>query len=329
MPHRIQFNFILIPLVLMTACQPLYSSALTATLLPTAAVTDWPLPVPTSSPTHEPSITPTRVDTETPTMTLQPTTVPTPTVTPLAGSLNLEAADWHNWPVVPIVTKRARAVYLLGQALGNDPHAFSVLGDCQDEPQVFMGTFETDPLILAALPVDMQMTVDWFKGSFNRQSPTVRGGTTTGALLWSQWHENRFTCTSNESPLQCELRIHKPSFVIIQVGSHYENRNESYMRSILDQLIAAGVVPILASKADDRELDEHVNSQYAQLAIEYNIPFWNFWASLSGLVNRGLYTRPDVPYQGDLYFTEEAAAIHRMSALQALGVVWQAVTGGN
>jgi hypothetical protein len=231
--------------------------------------------------------------------------------------------------VVPIVTTRARAIYLFGQLLGNDPHAFSVFGDCQDEPQVFMGTFETDPLVLAALPADLQKTVDWFKGSFNRQSPTVRGGTTTGALLWSQWHKNRFTCTSNESPLQCELRIHKPSFVIIQVGSHYETRNDSYMRSILDQLIAVGVVPILASKADDRELDEHVNSQYAQLAIEYNIPIWNFWASLSVLLNRGLYTRPDVPYQGDLYFTEEAAAIHRMSALQALGVVWQAVTGGN
>jgi hypothetical protein len=262
-------------------------------------------------------------------MTLEPTMIPTPTVTPLADSLNLDPTDWHNWPVVPIVTTRARAIYMVGQSLGNDPHAFSVFGDCQAEPQVFMGIFETDPIVLAALPEDMQKTVDWFKGSFNRQSPTVRGGTTTGALLWSQWHENRFTCTSNESPLQCELRIHKPSFVIIQVGSHYENRNESYMRTILDQLIAAGVVPILASKADDRELDEHVNSQYAQLALEYNIPFWNFWASLSGLLNRGLYTRSDVPYQGDLYLTDESAAIHRISALQALGVVWRTVTGGN
>ena len=127
--------------------------------------------------------------------------------------------------------------------------------------------------------------------------------------------------------MQCELRIHRPSIVIIHVGTHYENRNEDYMRTILDQLIAAGVVPILASKADDRELDEHVNAQYAQLAVEYNLPFWNFWEAVGSLPDRGLYTRPDLTYQGDLYLTDEAASIQRLSALQVLEFVRRAVTG--
>jgi hypothetical protein len=142
------------------------------------------------------------------------------------------------------------------------------------------------------------------------------------------WHQNKYTCTIYETPLQCELRIHKPSFVIIHVGTHYENRNADYMRKILDQLIAAGVVPILASKADNRELDDRVNTAYAQLVAEYNIPFWNFWAAVDALPNRGLYTRPDATYQGDLYLTDEAAAIHRMTALQVLDVVRRAVMGG-
>jgi hypothetical protein len=235
--------------------------------------------------------------------------------------------NWKNWPVIPIVTLHAREIYLLGQSLGNDPHSFSVFGDCQSEPNVFMGVYETVLAEKTALPPDLQQTVNWFRGSFNRTSPTVRGGTSTGALLWPQWHENKFTCTIYESPLQCELRIHKPSFVIIQVGTHYENRNEGYMRTILDQLIKAGVVPILATKADDRELDDHVNSQYAQLAVEYNIPFWNFWAAVDGLPNRGLYTRSDATYQGDLYLTDQAAGFHRLSALQTLDVVWRAVSG--
>jgi hypothetical protein len=229
--------------------------------------------------------------------------------------------------VIPLVPEFARLVYQLGQSLGNDPRAFSVFGDCQSEPQVFMGVYETDPQVVAALPMNLQETVVWFSGSFNRRSPTVRGGTTAGALLWDQWHQNKFTCTIYETPLLCELRIHKPSFVIIHVGTHYENRNQEYMRTILDQLIAAGVVPILASKADDRELDMHVNAQYAQLAVEYNLPFWNFWAAVDGLPNRGLYTRPDASYQGDLYLTEEAAAIQRLSALQVLDVVRRAVSG--
>jgi hypothetical protein len=39
----------------------------------------------------------------------------------------------------------------------------------------------------------------------------------------------------------------------------------------------------------------------------------------------GLYTRPDVPYQGALYLTDEAAAIQRLSALQVLDIVRRAV----
>jgi hypothetical protein len=145
-------------------------------------------------------------------------------------------------------------------------------------------------------------------------------------LLWSAWHQNKFTCTEYESPILCELRLHKPSFVIIHVGTHYENRNADYMRKIIDQLIKKGVVPILATKADDRELDDRVNTAYAALAVEYNIPFWNFWAAVDDLPNRGLYTRPDAAYQGDLYLTITAAAIHRLSALQALDLVHRAVT---
>jgi hypothetical protein len=252
----------------------------------------------------------------------------TASATPLPVSLGLDPADWHDWPVVSPVPENARQIYLHGQELGDDPHAFSVFGDCQSEPDVFMGVYETDPDLYNALPAGLQETVDWFRGSFNRLSPTVRPGTTTGALLWTLWHQNKFTCTRFETPLQCELRIHKPSFVIIQIGSHYETRNKDYMSTILEQLIEAGVVPILSTKADNREHDEHVNAEYAQLAVEYNIPFWNFWAAVDDLPNRGLYTSDLAPFQGDLYLTDEAVAIHRLTALQALDAVRRAVVGG-
>jgi hypothetical protein len=319
--------------ILLTACQ----SASLAALAPSSTVrspADTAQPSFTSSLTSTPSLTSTLTDTPipsetlTPEPTLEPSATFTPTQTPLPSVLGLDPADWKNWPVNPVVPERARQIYLIGQALGNDPHAFSIFGDCQSEPNVFMSLYETDPGAVAALSPELQQTVAWFSGSFNRMSPTVRPGTTTGALLWTLWHQNKFTCGSTETPLQCELRIHKPSFVIIQVGTHYETRNQDYMRMILDQLIAAGVVPILATKADDRELNDHVNAQYAQLAAEYNIPFWNFWAAVKDLPNRGLYTRPDATYQGDLYLTPDAVIIHRLTALQALDTVWRAVTGG-
>ena len=133
------------------------------------------------------------------------------------------------------------------------------------------------------------------------------------------WHQNKYTCTIYETPIQCELRLHKPAFVIIHIGTHYESNNQDYMRKVLDQLIAAGVVTILATKADNDDLDEHINTAYAQLAAEYNLPFWNYWAAVSELPNRGLYTRPNAPNQGDIYLTDVAVDIQRMSALLVPG----------
>ncbi len=316
------FRRLLFVLVLsLAACQPVLAPAVirlsTETLQPS----------PVASLTSQPTLSPTPTETTLPSQVPEPSPTFTPRPTLLPADLGLDPVDWKNWPVLPIITERARQIYQLGQSLGNDPHAFSVFGDCQSEPDVFLGSYDTDPSRAAKLPSDLQETLAWFAGSFNRQSPTVKGGTTTGALLWYAWHQNKYTCTIYESPLQCELRLHKPAYVILRVGTHYESRNEVYMRKVLDQLIAAGVLPILSTKADDRELDEHVNTGYAQLAVEYNLPFWNLWAAVANLPNGGLFARPDRLDQGDIYLTDEAIAIQRLSALQMLDSLRRAVIG--
>jgi hypothetical protein len=247
-----------------------------------------------------------------------------PTLSPPSRTLNPE--NWKEWPVIPIVDPSIRAIYEYGQSLGNDPHAFSLFGDCQARPEGFFGVFETDSDLLMTLSPELQETVANFKGSFNRESPTAQDGTTPGALLWTQWHQGRFDCTFAETPVECELRIHRPSFVIIQIGTHFESRNTEYLRKIIGQLIDAGVVPILATKADNREKDERVNRDMALLASEYDLPLWNFWAAVSDLPDRGLYTRDDRPLQGDIYLTDEAAQIHRMTGLEVLNAVWKVAT---
>jgi len=218
-------------------------------------------------------------------------------------------------------------VYERGLALGNNPHAFSLFGDCQARPGEFFGVFETDEEIIQGLSPELHDVVEHFEGSFNRESPTAQDGTTPGSLLWTQWHRGEYGCTFAETPVECELRIHRPSFVIIQIGTHFESRNTEYLRRVIVQLLDAGVVPILATKADNREKDERINRDMSMLAAEYDLPLWNFWAAVSHLPNRGLYTRSDRPLQGDIYLTEEATVIHRMTGLEALNVVWRAVTG--
>ena len=231
-------------------------------------------------------------------------------------------------PIIPTnIDPSLRKVYERGLSLGNDPHAFSLFGDCQARPAEFFGVFETDESLYQSLSPDLQETVDNFRGSFNRESPTAQDGTTPGALLWIQWHQGKFDCTFAETPIECELRIHRPSFVIIQIGTHFESRNTDYLRRIIEQLLDEGVIPILATTSDNCEKDERGNRDMALLASEYDLPLWNFWAAVSDLPNRGLYTRDDRPLQGDIYLTDEARGIHRMTALETLNVVWRSVAG--
>lgn len=295
-------------------------------------------PPPTQPPTETPArVVPTpRYDvptqgqvTVTPeaTQTKQATSTPTEQSMASTASATSVSNEWMNLPVQPEPGTNLRAIYQKGLALGNDPNAFSIFGDCQAEPQEFLGVYDTDLVLVESLSPELQETVANFAGSFERESPTAQDGTTPGALLWDQWHRGEYGCQFGETPVDCELRIHRPSFVIIQIGSHFESRNTEYLRRVINQLLEQGVIPILATKADNREKDNRINRDMALLSAEFNLPLWNFWASLSDLPNRGLFTRKDRPLQGDIYLTDEAKIIHRETGLEALNIVWRMATG--
>lgn len=289
------------------------------------------LPVPTSTTAPREKIANVQGSTTEPVPTRKPTPIALPaftkTVTPSTRMTPTVEQDWKTLPVIPMVDASVRDIYEYGQMLGNDPYSFSIFGDCQSRPEEFFGVFETDPDFVATLSPELQEAVENFQGSFNRESPTSKDGTTPGSLLWTQWHQGKFDCSFAETPVECELRIHNPSFVIIQVGTHFESRNTEYLRKIILQLMDKGVVPILATKADNREKDERINRDMAMLAAEYDLPLWNFWAAVSNLPDRGLYTRSDRPLQGPIYLTDEASVIHRMTGLETLNTVWRAATG--
>ncbi|HRJ75345.1 MAG TPA: hypothetical protein PLX90_05065 [Anaerolineales bacterium] len=316
-----KFSKAIILFIFVTACSPQVIST------PTIPPTDTPSrPIPTpnydSDTQSQASLTPEA------TVTKQKTVTATEDVNAEVPSTETPISnDWMNAPILPEPTENVRAIYEYGQTLGNNPNAFSIFGDCQARPDEFFGRFETDEALVASLTPELGETVNHFYGSFNRESPTAQDGTTPGALLWDQWHRGEYGCTFAETPVDCELRIQNPSFVIIQIGSHFESRNTEYLRRIITQLIDRGVVPILATKADNRELDFRINRDMYLLAQEFDLPLWNFWASLSDLPNRGLYTRDDRPLQGDIYLIEEAQEIQRQTGLEALDIVWRYATG--
>ena len=255
----------------------------------------------------------------TPTATQVPTLVPTPTAALTPTPSGMSSDEWKKWAVMPQVSPEMIEIYRRGLEQGNNPNAFSILGDCQSQPDVFMGLYEFDTAVVDSLPDPLRETIGQFYGSFNRYSPTVKDGTTEGALLWAQWNDNKEGfCEANETPIDCELRVHKPSIVFIHIGTHWEARNRRYLTLLLDKIIAHGAVPVFATKADNRELDERVNRTMAELALEYNVPLWNFWASVQHLPNHGLKNG------SDMYLNRDAVEIHRLGALQALDTVWRA-----
>ena len=280
-------------------------------------------------PTRE-EVTNFQLPTSAPSRTPRPATIvlpsPKPSLTPDPSIPPLDLDAWKELPILPTVDPSISAIFEYGQTLGNDPNAFSIFGDCQTQPDEFFGVFETDPFVVESLSPELREVVDHFQGSFSRESSTSLDGTTPGSLLWTQWHRGEFGCSFAETPVECELRVHRPSFVIIQVGTHFESRNTEYLREIILHLMDEGVVPILATKADNREKDERINRDMWMLASEYDLPLWNFWAAVSHLPNRGLYTRNDRPLQGDIYLTDQALEIHRMTGLEALNIVWRVAT---
>ncbi len=204
--------------------------------------------------------------------------------------------------MIPTVSEKAKLIYQLGLSMGNDPHAFSKIGDCQSVTVYFLGDFDKPDLYQLGTFAYLQDTIDWYAGSFVRESLAVKGGFNAAAIL-SPLRADPSQCNSTENPVACELRIHHPSVAIISLeewwAGHPENY-EIYLRQIIEYTISQGVVPILATKASNLEGNNLINQTIASLAHQYDIPLWNFWASVQDLPNHGL-AQYDVYGQVDLF----------------------------
>ena len=217
-------------------------------------------------------------------------TIPVPTST---SKPPLGEDAWKQMPVVPIdISERAREIYELGLSMGNDPTHFSIIGDCQNVSSYFLSTFDNPgDFSLGERYTYLQPTIDYYQGSYSRVSLAVKGGFNAAAIL-SPLRSDPESCNPNESPLDCELRVWKPSIVVVSMETWWSEKPaeeyDKYMRRVLDRIIETGAVPIIATKADNLEGDHSINATIAQIAYEYEIPLWNFWASLQHLSDRGL-----------------------------------------
>jgi hypothetical protein len=247
--------------------------------------------------------------------------------------------DWMSLPIVPTVSENARQIYLRGQALGRDPHAFSKIGDCQSITTFFLAYFDSPGLYRLGDYASLQESIDWFSGSFGRRSLAVKGGFNAAAIL-SPFRADPKVCNPDENPVACEIRVNNPSMVLISLEEWWAGqpeKYEAYMRQIIEYTIEQGVVPIVATKADNLEGNHLINQTIARLAWEYDIPLWNFWLAVQPLPDHGLReTTPDgkpdmfhLTHSENNYAFDTPPSRHsgwlmrNLTALQVIDAVWR------
>lgn len=231
--------------------------------------------------------------------------------------------DWQDWPVIPDATEPARAVYRKGLAMGNDAGAFSKVGDCQNLKSVFLWKFDHLDLYSFDWDINPYMdTIENFQGHFDRDGQAAQFGFTAASPISQLMAPD--VCQPEETPLECELRITRPTFVLISLEFPFNARTphlyEQYVRRIIEYTLSQGAVPILATKADNVEGDHSINLAIAKLAYEYDIPLWNWWAAAQPLGNHGID-----PYRDGFHISEQAWEERSKSFLQVLDHLWKSL----
>ena len=236
--------------------------------------------------------------------------------------------------MIPVVSEAAREIYERGLAGGTNPRAFSKIGDGEIAAAWFLTAFDLgENYYDLGSYQNLVPVIEQFDGSFERIGMAARRGFNTNLILNASVSDPAL-CESGESPLSCELRLHRPAFVILSLGTNQAWRRDEFeagMRQLLDLLLSQSVVPILSTKGDNLEGDHSINWTIACLAQEYDVPLWNFWSAIQPLPNHGLQADLEHLTYGindfdDASAMQSAWTIRNLTALQVLDAVWRGVT---
>ncbi len=230
-----------------------------------------------------------------------------------------DPADWKEWPVLPeTISPKMAQIYRAGIEAGNDPKAFSKIGDSNSVLPSFLACFDygVNGYALGAYN-DLEAAIHQFQWSFSRESRATKIGITAFELDVYHWYEDD-VCWPYESATSCEYRLWQPSIAFIALGTNDALQGidlfEQHLRSLIQKTLDRSIVPILATKADNLEGDDSFNAVIARLAAEYEVPLWNLWRAMEPLPNHGLRgrtctqprTRPHCAISPEMIFSNTA-----------------------
>ena len=227
----------------------------------------------------------------------------------------------------PEVVAHMREIFAAGQKLGRNPRAFSKLGDSTIENPHFLARFDGGPYNLGDYAA-LQSVIDYYQGSFGRDSVAVRRGLHAWTALNPQWAD-KAQCDPNEGPLQCEIRLHNPSIMLIRLGANdgiSPDQFRSGLQAVIEYCVQQGVIPVIGTKSDRHEdPNDRINRTLRELAASNRLPLWDFDVVANTLPNRGIAEGDDTHlmyYFAHDYSQPEAFrrghAVHNLTALYVL-----------
>lgn len=343
---------------------PTATPSLTLTpVLPTATQTASPTatPSPTTTPTatvsatatttSTPALTPTASAAATLTATFPPTPDDLATTPPVASHSDLPTAiilptvevatpsalggiPLEQFIVIPeAVRQNIGVIYARGQALNRNPHAFSKLGDSTIENPHFLARFDGGSYNLGDYAY-LQRVIDYYAGSFGRDSIAVQIGLHTWSVFDPMWAYNGL-CEPREHVLSCEIRLNNPAILFIRLGSNdagIPGSVERSFRQIIEFCLVNGVIPIMGTKADRFDGTANINNTIMrELAAEYAVPLWDYDVIAGIIPGRGL-TNDNVhmttffahDWTSPVAF-ERGHGVHNLTALMMLDAITQII----
>jgi hypothetical protein len=247
--------------------------------------------------------------------------------------------QWQEWSIIPTVRPEMKAVFTRGIAMGNNPAVFIKIGDGEISTVWFLSQYDLAPSNYhLGSHTDLLPVIKTFSGSFGRVGLAAGRGFNTSIILGLA-PAGTPGCEPGVSRLACEISTTRPAFALVSLGTNQVWQPgifESEYRQIVNDLLEAGIVPILATKADNLEGDHRINQIITRIAYDNNLPLWNFWLAVQPLPEHGLqadqehltYAYSDFSNPNNFQY---AWPWRNLTALQALNAVYRAVTypGGN
>lgn len=210
-------------------------------------------------------------------------------------------------------TDAMRATFERGVALGNRPQVFVKIGDSNTANGDFLrpiGMNLRRPVCDYGAYSYLTETVAYFSvsprepftNSFDSTHFTVRDGLGTNGLLDPIWATDP-ACGANESLLECEYRVVRPSIAIMLIGlMDLEHHTIDFFRAnlafIVERSLELGVIPVLTTyavltdypTAQDSLWEKSLDLNLAILDVvdQYDVPLIHLWRAQQTLPNVGI-----------------------------------------